>query len=213
MKKILFTLSFACITMSSFAQYFEGKIKYRVEPRNPNPAFMSDEEYRKKNPNNTAHYETFYFKNNQYKFVHGDEIEVLDPSKQRVYSYTVGADTCLWNDATFASDEILEVKKSNEKDSVLGSACEAFVIRTKWGKTTYFFDRTKLKVDATKFSAHKYKNWSEFLRESNCLPLKIVYKTAFDCIVYIATAIKEEPIEDKEFVIPAFKYPIKNHHQ
>lgn len=213
MKKVLFALTFILPAMSAFGQYFEGKIKYRVIPKSPNPIFMSEEEYRKKNPNKTEHVETFFFKHNAYKYINGNEIEVLDPSKQRVYSYAIGADTCLWNDATFVSDEVVEIKKSTEKDTILGAICESLTIRTTWGKTTYFFDRTKLKVDAAQFATHQYKHWSAFLTESGCLPLKMIIKTSFDCIVYIATEIKEEPLSDKDFAVPAFRYPIKNHHQ
>ena len=213
MKKVLFAIIFSLPALNIFAQFFEGKIKYRVTPKSPNPIFMSEEEYKKKNPNKTEHVETFYFKHNAYKYINGNEVEVLDPSKQRVYSYTIGADTCLWNDATFVSDEVLDIKKSAERDTILGSVCEALIIRTTWEKTTYFFDRTKLKVDATQFATHKFKQWSYFLSESGCLPLKIVRKTAFDCLVYIAVDLKEEPLPEKEFAVPAFKYPIKNHHQ
>lgn len=212
--KTLFLSLILCMSITeNYAQYFMGKVKYRVEPRNPNPALMSDEEYRKKNPNLSAHYETMVFKDNKYKYTNGNKIELFDPATARVYNYNLNSDTCLYQDANFSSDNMVDLKASPETDSVLGYKCEAITIKTMWGKTTYFFNRNQFKVDPTKFSNHNYKNLSAYFREAKVIPLKIVVKTAFNCNVYTATAIKEEFIDDIDFKVPNFKYPIKNKHQ
>lgn len=208
---IILSICFLCFKVQS--QNFEGIIKYEVSFKNPTPAFMSEEEFKKKNPNLKSHYEFFYFKDNTYKYVYGNNIDALDPLKQRVYTYVIGADTSLWNDANMASEDIIEVKKNTEKDTVLGFICESITFRTKWGKTIFTFNRDQLKIDASKFSNHAYKSLGDFLKESNCLPLKITYRTGFECLVYTAVNIQEKKLDLKEFNIPAFRYPIKNHHQ
>ena len=211
--KLLIYFIILLFVNTSNAQSFEGIIKYAVEPKNPTPGFISEEEFHKKNPNLKSHNELFFYKNGNYKWVNNKNIDLYDVTKKRVYTYVIGADTSLWNDATYASDSILEIKKTLNKDTVLGFICESMMIRTKWGKTTFSFHRNQLKIDASKLADHTYKYLNEFLKEANCLPLKIVYKSAFDLVSYTAIEIKEQPIDDKEFLIPAFRYPIKNHHQ
>lgn len=211
MKFIL--ISLLLMLSESKAQSFEGLIHYTVEKKNPNPAFMSEEEFKKKNPDLKSHLELFYFKKDRYKWINGPHIDVLEPVTKRIYSYWKGSDTALWNDANFAVEAATEVKKTNEKDTVLGIPCEVITVKTKWGKTIFYYNASKLSIDSAWFTYHKFNHLSDLFAITGCLPLKIVYKTGFDCLVYTAQKIEPKSLEEKEFSIPSFRYPIKNHHQ
>ncbi len=84
-----------------------------------------------------------------------------------------------------------------------GAVCN--IVRVKWktGTYDYYYDPTRLTVDASLFQGHVYDGWAEFLKISGVLPVQIV-KTVKGMTTATQTlvSIKQEAIADELFTIP-----------
>ena len=102
-------------------------------------------------------------------------------------------------------DEIISLEKIEETAEVLGVACQAIKIDSKMGETTYYFSK-KYKLDAEKFSGHKYGFWEDYLKETGALPMKWVMKSPFSYMISTVTKIEEKELPDDVFALPEFTH-------
>lgn len=89
---------------------------------------------------------------------------------------------------------------------ILNIKCSKVIVEWETGTYEYFFNSDHLKMDSTLYSNHKYDMWSEYLKLSNSLPLKIVKKTnGMMTITMTLKEIKEHSVKDKIFKLPKLK--------
>lgn len=86
---------------------------------------------------------------------------------------------------------------------ILNIKCSKVIVEWEAGTYEYFFNSDYLKMDAALYSNHKYDMWSEYLKLSNALPLKIVKKIGeIMTITMTLKEIKEHSVNDKIFQLP-----------
>ena len=85
---------------------------------------------------------------------------------------------------------------------VLGYPCDELVLTCKSGLQKYYFN-TKLSVDITLFTNHKFGNWYDYLSKANSLPLKMIIDNSqfsWECVATKVTAMK---LDKAFFELPA----------
>jgi len=128
----------------------------------------------------------------------------------KIYSFQDGEskDICTVADASIdlefkMTGKMPTVKKLDTTVMIDGIACN--VVRVKWktGAYDYYYNSSKLNVDANLFANHTYDGWAEYLKISNSLPIRIVKKTdGMMTITMTLVNAKTEAISDKLFQIP-----------
>jgi len=98
----------------------------------------------------------------------------------------------------------IEIQDTDE--IILSKKCKKVVVTWKMGTYEYYYNSEFLKMDSTLYSNHVYDMWSEFLKTSNSLPLKIVKKTnGLMTFTMILVEVKEYSVNDKKFKLPRLK--------
>ncbi|WP_422104368.1 hypothetical protein [Winogradskyella sp.] len=86
---------------------------------------------------------------------------------------------------------------------ILSIKCSKVIVEWETGTYEYFFNSDYLKMDSALYTNHKYDMWSEYLKLSNALPLKIVKKMdGMMTITMTLKEIKEHSVKDKIFELP-----------
>jgi hypothetical protein len=188
-----------------YSQYFEGEIIYKN-------AFTS------KIPNVTGEQmgkimgttQNYFIKDGNYKsFVDGTSIimQQFDSKTNRLYNKTNNSDTLFWFDASINTDEVINFEIIKNKEKILGFDCDALVLHTKSGTTTFYYS-SKYMVATKYYTNHNYGNWNYFINKSQSLPLKIVVENKQLVMESVAMEIKSMDLGDMYFNIP-FTVPIK----
>ncbi|WP_152975542.1 hypothetical protein [Lacinutrix himadriensis] len=86
---------------------------------------------------------------------------------------------------------------------ILNTKCSKVIVVWETGTYEYFFNSDYLKMDSTLYNNHKYDMWSEYLKLSNSLPLKIVKRMyGMMTITMTLKEIKKHSVNDKVFKLP-----------
>jgi len=135
---------------------------------------------------------------------------IYNSDSNKIYSLQNGdaSDICTVTDASIdlesvMTGKLLTVEKLDTNVIVDGINCN--IVRVKWksGTYDYYYNSNKLTVDTTLFAQHLYDGWSEYLKISNSLPLKIVKMTkGMMTITMTLVSSKVEVINEKMFIIP-----------
>jgi len=95
----------------------------------------------------------------------------------------------------------ITIKQTDEV--ILNVECSKVIVEWETGTYEYFFNSDYLKMDSTLYSNHKYDMWSDYLKLSNSLPLKIVKRMdGMMTIIMTLKEIKEHSVKDKIFELP-----------
>ncbi len=99
---------------------------------------------------------------------------------------------------------VIKVEETNE--TILNIECSKVIVEWETGTYEYYYNSDYLKMDSALYSNHRYDMWSEYLKISNALPLKIV-KSVGEMMTISMTLkqIKEHPVNDKVFKLPKLK--------
>lgn len=181
------------------AQGFEGKIAYQNA-------------YTSKIPNATSEQFTAMMGSTQEYFIKGDSYksvmngsysqwQLYVPSENRLYSKLAVSDTLMWSDGNSNPDESVKYEIQKSEVEILGYKCDALVVQTKTGKTTYYFSK-KIKVDPKLYENHQYGNWALVIGQIKSLPLKIEMETPQFTLVSEAIEVQEMELEDSFFDLP-----------
>ena len=104
---------------------------------------------------------------------------------------------------TMLKDKPPTITVQETDEVILNMKCSKVVVEWQTGTYEYYFNSEYLKMDAALYSNHKYDMWSEYLKISNALPLKIVKKTnGLMTLTMTLIKIKEHPVKDKVFKLP-----------
>jgi hypothetical protein len=175
------------------AQYFEGEIKY-INTFKSNIPGISDEKLGSLIGVN----QDYFIKGGHYKSISDGStitMQIYDDKSNRVYNKTRGSDTIYWFDASTNTDSVISYKKEKNRQNILGIQCDVLIAKTKTGTTTYFYN-DRYKVDAYRFSNHKYGNWAFFVLETGALPLKTIIES--DQFKMESTVVEINPSKLKE---------------
>ncbi len=186
------------------AQPFEGEVIYENSYTSKIPSISSEE---LSNMMGTTY--EYYIKNDKYKSVtNGNfaQMQVYIPSENRLYSKLSVSDTLHWSDGNNNMDEAISYEIKKNQAEILGYKCNALIVLTKTGKSTYYFSK-KIKVDPELYKNHRYGNWNLIMAQTKSLPLKIETEKPQFTMVSTAVEITEMELEDSFFILP--NVPIK----
>lgn len=202
--KLLFL--FLLATFNGYSQEaFEGEIIYRnsFESKVPN---VSSEQMKAL----VGEKQEYFIKSGNYKsYTNGFSITVqlYIGETNKLYNKISGSDTLYWFNANVNSDLVVNSELIKNKEKILGEDCDALVLTTKSGQTTYFFS-SRYPVDVSKFQNHNYGNWNYYLSKAKSIPLKIVIENKQFKMESVAQKIEAMELPDDFFAISA-DTPIK----
>ena len=195
---MILLLLFARLTL--VGQNFEGKIIY-------------SNKYTSKVPEPTSEQLTsimgkrqeYIIKGSNYKSITDGMVakwQMYRAKENRMYYSMFGRDAILWSDASQNEDTVLKSEIHKNAATILGYSCDELVLTCKSGVQKYYFN-SRLKVDPASFARHKFGNWSEIVKRTKALPLKMVVDNAQFTIESTATEVIPSKIEDAVFALPA----------
>jgi len=169
--------------------------------------------YKSKIPNlNDEQFTTMMGNNQEYTIKGGNYKSVMNGTlvqwqlyinqDNKLYTKMSNVQSILWNDGAVNPDEVLKSEINKNAIEILGHMCDELVLTCKTGIQKFYFS-SKLKVDATLYSNHKFGNWNEVMSKTNSLPLKIIIDNHQFTVESIATEIKPMPVDVNLFVLPA----------
>ena len=211
MKHTLLTALLSVFVMIAFGQSFEGTVTYEMEIKNPMPDKIPDSLFFASIGGASKFTQVYNYKDNLYKSEIKETglVQSYDPKANRLYSYNAAKDSAAWSDGSKYMDELVEIRKLDEKETILGVECNVIVIKSTLAETTYYYS-DRYKMDPKLFKGHKYGLWEDYLKETGALPLKFVVKSPFSNMVTTAVDIKEEALSNDLFKLPKFKSVVKN---
>lgn len=205
MKYILTILSLAFLSNAIAQTPFEGKIDYQYKVESKLPHITSQQM-------NTliGTKQEYFIKGENYKSIlNGLAIieQLYDPKANRLYNETPKSDTLYWFDGLTNTDAVLSVEEEKNAVEILGFRCNALVIKTISGVTTYYYN-AKFKMSPGAFKSHHFNNWSLYASKAQALPLKAVTENKQFKMEMTATAVTPQKLSDSFFLIPA-NIPVK----
>jgi len=170
--KFIFSLLFcAMVSISGYAQFFEGMVEYEVSYRshimevpsdqlapqlgNKMKWYIKDVTYRKEFNGKTHSIEIYSNANPM--------LEVFNPEAKH------------WNQlpTMFSEAEIQEVEIFEDSEVILEKMCNEVVFTTDQGVCRFFYPKD-MKLNAASFSNHMMGSWFEYLNLIGAMPLKMV---------------------------------------
>lgn len=216
MRTLFIYMLFFC--SCAYGQSFEGIITYRLEAFNPNPKLISDSVWqvnvKKEFGVKGEIIQTYYYKDENYKSETKSDVkigyQVYNPKDKLIYSWNKESDTAITVDSRKYVDEFIEIKSTEDKDTILGIPCVSVLVKSKLSKITLWYNSDQLKIDAKHYTGHKYGHWEQITKELKCLPLKIEIKGFMVHMVQTAISFENKPLENKIFELPTFKQVLIN---
>jgi hypothetical protein len=196
--KLIVLLTFAVTT--SFAQSFEGVIKYKNSYKIKIPT-LTNEQFTAMMGTNID----YFIKGGNYKTTtNGNYLlwQLYISKDGKLYNKTANSPTILWNDVTVNTDEVLKAETKKDALDVLGYKCDELILTCKSGVQKYYYS-SKVKMDATLFENFKYQNWYEYLSRANALPLKMIIDNSQFYLESVATEVQKKKIDASMFKLPA----------
>ena len=199
--KHLANLLIACaITVTSFAQSFEGEVIYQNSYKSKMPS-LTDEKF----ASLMGSTQDYFVKGDKYKSVLNGELlqwQIYIPADNKLYTKMANNEAALWTDAGTNPDSVLSMVLNKNVIEILGYKCDELILNCKSGTQKYYFNK-KLSMDPKQFVNHKFANWYYYISKSNAVPLKIEIDIAQ--FTMISTAVKVNPgkLDAGIFQLPA----------
>jgi hypothetical protein len=194
------------ITLKGYSQEtFEGEIIYQNSFQSKNSSVTSEQMKIL-----LGDKQEYFIKSGNYKSCTngvGITMQLYIGETNRLYNKTSRSDTLYWFDANVQSDAVVSYDLIKNREKILGEDCDALILKTQSGQTTYFFT-SKYPIDFTKFQMHSYGNWNYYLSKSKSVPLKIVVDNEQFKMESVAQKIEARELPDDFFAIPV-DTPIK----
>lgn len=199
MKHFVLAVCSMMLSISLFAQGFEGKIVYQNTYRYKQAGLTSDEFAKLMGTQMEG-----FFKGGQYKYVLNGTFcqwQLYVNADNKVYNKFSNSDLVLWDDATKSNDEILKVEINRGAETILGYVCDEVILTCKKSVKKYYYN-TELKANAEDFKNHKRGSWYYILKKTGSLPLKTVDDSEQYTMICVATAIVPMALDQSIFVLP-----------
>lgn len=206
------------ISITTYAQNFEGTITYKVEAYNPMPDMVTEEQWQEliKEQFGQRGYMIQKYSYKQDKYLssidagmhHG--FQAYNPKDKLLYSWQANSDTATTVNSKKYLDEFVSITPKDTVATIMNISCQAIIVKSKMGSMTVYYNSDYLKMDANLYKGHLYGHWEQILKHTGCLPLKVETQGFMTKIVQTATEFKQESISDDRFTIPKFKTVIAN---
>jgi hypothetical protein len=217
MRKILIAILFLS-TGFSYGQSFEGTLTYvselDISPKMTKMGVTKEMilDKMKQDGSWSDTIKTSYKQGNYFTLLSNNlkSRTIYKSDSNKIYSLQDGdaSDICTVTDASIdleftMTGKLPTIEKLDTSATVEGVTCN--IVRVKWksGTYDYYYNSSKLIVDASLFAKHIYDGWTEYLKISNSLPLKII-KTTKGMMTITMTLVtsKAEVVNEKIFSIP-----------
>ncbi|MGJ1405504.1 hypothetical protein [Sphingobacterium siyangense] len=204
--RLLLFLLLLSVTLKGYAQEaFEGEIIYQNSFQSKNSSVTSEQMKIL-----LGDKQEYFIKSGNYKSCTngvGITMQLYIGETNRLYNKTSRSDTLYWFDADVKSDAVISYELVKNKEKILGEDCDALILKTQGGQTTYFYT-SKYPVDFTKYQMHSYGNWNYYLSKAKSVPLKIVVDNEQFKMESVAQKIEARELPDDFFAI-SVDTPIK----
>ena len=130
-------------------------------------------------------------------------------AENRIYNKLATSDKLLYDDASYSNNPILSSKLHKNAATILGYQCDELILNTKAGTQRYYFTH-QLRIDGKLYQKHKYGNWSDYLGQSNAVPLKMIIEMPQMVMVSVASKIKPMKLNPEIFTLPNGAQVAKN---
>lgn len=190
----------ACfLTITSYAQKFEGEIIYQNTYKSKIHS-LTDEKF----TSLMGSTQDYFIKDGWYKSISNGALlqwQIYVPTDNKTYTKMSNNEAALWTDAGSNSDSVIsEILNKNVAD-ILGYKCDELILNCKSGTQKYYFN-SKLAIDSKMYVNHKYGNWYSFVSKSNAVPLKMEIDNAQFTMTSIATQVKSQKLQNSVFQLP-----------
>lgn len=192
-------LFFLLLSVSVFAQNFEGEIIYNISYKSSTPQLKTEQLSAM-----MGNMQTYSYKNGNYKSVFNGQVVqwmMYAKAENRIYSKMSTASTIYWNDASLNDDTVISAKLNEGVVEILGYKCDEILLECKMGMQKFYFN-SKLAVDPALFVNHKLGNWYDFVSRSKALPLKMEINNGQFEIISVATKVTPKKLENSLFALP-----------
>ena len=171
------TLIILCILSAGSirAQVFEGKIVYNNHFTSKIKN-LSDEQLQMI----VGSKQEYFIKGGSYKsLMNGQAIvmQLYDQKDNRLYNKRANIDTLYWFDASNNTDPVKNVEIKQNVDTILGRKCDALILQTASGTTTYYYS-SDYKIDSKAYVNHKYSNWDLYVVKAGAVPLRSIVENS-----------------------------------
>lgn len=204
-------------SLTSVCQTFEGTIVYKLAPELPAGSDIPLEEFNMmfEGADTMAN---LYLKGCNYKFVTlynktnaPQSVNLYLCGSGSFYAYMAGQDEycTMSSQGTGLDYKPLVLEHPEDTMTILGKLCHSIIIIGQTSRTEVFFSKD-YSVDAELYKDHPV-GFLEYFYHTGAIPLKIITtgNGALHAIVFTAVEIKQEPLSDKVFKLPAFKHFMK----
>ncbi|MEO5684084.1 MAG: hypothetical protein ABIQ88_15685 [Chitinophagaceae bacterium] len=200
MKKSFVFLLASFLTLTSFAQNFEGMLLCKNSYKSKNAA-VADEQFNAM----MGTVQEYYVKDGDYKSITNGSLlqwQLYINKDNKLYNKLSNNETVLWNDAAVNGDEVIKAVINKGVTEVLGYKCDELILTCKTGVQKYYYNAA-LAVDVSLYVNHKFGNWYEFLSRTKALPLKSIIENEQLIIESVVTEIKPMKLDKTFFELPA----------
>ena len=199
MKVFGFLLMMCFISVSLFAQNFEGEIVYQNAYQSK-MAGLTDEKF----TTLMGTEQDFFIKGASYKSVINGTLaqwQLYVPGENKLYTKMANSDSAFWDDAATNPDSVISFSLNKSAVKILGYICDELILNCKSGTQKYYFN-TKLGVDPNNYVKHRYGNWYDFVLNSKSVPLKMEMDNAQFVMISVAVDIKPSKLDNSIFQLP-----------
>ncbi len=199
MKKLFFILFFACITLISIAQSFEGKIIYENSFKSKIPGVTDQQLTEMMGP-----VIEYYIRGGEYKTQSNGTIvqwQLYSAADSKLYTKMSNSEAAIWNDVTENPDSVFTAEVHPKAAQIMGYTCDELVLTCKTGVQKYYYN-TKFPLDPALFQKHVYANWYEFVKVSKAIPLKMIIDSPQYTLESTASSVAPSKLDAKLFVLP-----------
>jgi len=222
MNRILFFI-ILLITTYTYGQSFEGQITYKVIIKvNSESSFgISEKKMIEHLKNSGEYFDTLVIniKNGNYEKLINKKKPIRSVYKSginKIYTFQTGSELVFIKDAKKYSPENLPIGKpkiihNDSTVSIMGKECKSITLDNgMYGKETYFYNDSILKIDSELFKDHNTGYLNEILTLTKSYPIQITNLSvnSFE-VKMILVDYSEKEISDSAFEIPKLK-PAKN---
>ncbi len=187
------------VTLTSYAQPFEGEIIYQNTYKSKISG-LTDEKF----TSLMGPTQDYFIKGDKYKSVTNGTLlqwQIYVPSENKMYTKMSNNEAALWADAGINPDSVISETLNKNAMDILGYKCDELVLNCKSGTQKYYFN-SKLGIDSKLFTKHIFGNWHYYVSISNAVPLKMEIDNAQFTLTCLAVEVKPRKLETSDFQLP-----------
>jgi hypothetical protein len=199
MKHLVYFVIACIISLSTYAQGFEGEVIYQNTYKSKIPS-LTDEKF----ASLMGSTQDYFIKGDKYKSVVNGELlqwQLYVPADNKLYTKMANNEAALWTDAGINADSVISMVLNKDAIDILGYKCDELILNCKSGTQKYYFNK-KLSIDPKVFINHHFGNWYYFVSKSNAVPLKTEIDNAQFTMSSTAVKVIPEKLEAVVFQLP-----------